>query len=196
VDIARSFMWVENTAEDPQPIEELQPEMGLESVVGTPEDESIIAKIQHNAIWLSTFVSQLSSWLATDTLAGLEVPASFTEEAAQGTQRLSLCPGPSDLTPIPCAGEIWQEWEWIMSETEKFVQRRTNEGSESIRKELEELRNTANVLKARPIFLEHAKSLLQTTLSAEDVHKLATRILDSSKRYVAPIILQPGMRRT
>jgi hypothetical protein len=90
VDIARSFMWVESTAEDPQPIEEMQPEMGLESVVGTPEDESIIAKIQHNAIWLSTFVSQLSSWLAADTLAGLEVPASFTEEEAQGTTGFSF----------------------------------------------------------------------------------------------------------
>jgi hypothetical protein len=80
-------------------------------------------------------------------------------------------------------GEIWQEWEWIMSETEKFALRRTTEDSDLIKKELEGLRNTANVLKARPIFLQHAKTLLQTALAAEDVHKLATRILDSSKRY-------------
>jgi hypothetical protein len=72
-----------------------------------------------------------------------------------------------------------------MSETEKFALRRTTEESDLIKKELEGLRNTANVLKARPIFLQHAKNLLQTTLSAEEVDKLATRILDSSKRYCA-----------
>lgn len=168
VDIARSFMWVDSSApdEDEQTTSMEVPETqsGQESLVGTPVDE-FLAKIQHNAAWLGGFVSQLSTWLATNATATQisdELPAPLAEEEAHG--------------------EIWQEWEWIMSETEKFALRKTTEDSDLIKKELEGLRNTANVLKARPIFLQHAKTLLQTALAAEDVHKLATRILDSSKR--------------
>jgi hypothetical protein len=91
VDIARSFMWVDSSApgEDEQTTSMEVPETqsGQESLVGTPVDE-FLAKIQHNAAWLGGFVSQLSTWLATNATATQisdELPAPLAEEEAHGT---------------------------------------------------------------------------------------------------------------
>jgi hypothetical protein len=84
-------MWVDSPAadEDEQTTSMEVPETqsGQESLVGTPVDE-FLAKIQHNAVWLSGFVSQLSTWLATNVTATQisdELPAPFAEEEAHGT---------------------------------------------------------------------------------------------------------------
>jgi hypothetical protein len=168
VDIARSFMLVENTPEiDPSEAPNLSApdpsSSGQESTVGTPEDESLITKIHQNAIWLSSFVTQLSHWLSSSQAIDLSAEEQAAQEASVNE-------------------DIWKDWEWIMSETEKFALQRNSEESESVKRELEELRHSANILKARPIFLQAAKQLLHSTLSNEDVHKLTTRVLDSSKR--------------
>lgn len=210
VDIARSFMWVENTDEPEQHLPSTTAASpsssfldtlkeagdyftrGQESVVGTPEEDSLLNKIQHNAAWLSSFVSQLSTWLATTSLLHTtaepspeEALASLfpEEEEEQGTLVATTPDFGRAQVDVMLAGEIWQEWEWIMSETEKLALLRTTAESVSIQKELEALRNTANVLKARPIFLQHAKALLRHKLSPTEAAKLAERILDSSKRY-------------
>jgi hypothetical protein len=79
--------------------------------------------------------------------------------------------------------ELWIEWEWILSEAEKFVCRRSVEEAKEIQNELSELRKNANLLKSRPTFLNAAKLALERApLTEEERIFLDTTILDSNKR--------------
>ncbi len=70
-----------------------------------------------------------------------------------------------------------------MSETERVALQRSLEEAERIKSELSSLRRNANLLRARPYFLQNAKNVLQgKNFSLEDSFKLETTALDSSKR--------------
>lgn len=113
--------------------------------------------------WLGHFVQQLSSWLTK-----------------QETPGYSLNLEDEDLED----SDLWKEWEWIISETEKFVNEKAANEASAIRQELEQLRKTANLLKTRPVFIQAAKDTLMrlADLSERDQQQLADTPLDSNKR--------------
>ncbi|KAL6075957.1 hypothetical protein QOT17_003267 [Balamuthia mandrillaris] len=161
---------------DPNIEEEKEKEKEEQEKDDVSEDVTSGSSPPSTSGWLPAFVMQLSGWLVS--AASSTIYSSSPSSTASTTETNS-----EDEDVIEEDSMLWQDWEWILTEAEKFVIQRSKEEASTIQKELMKLRKGANLLKTKPLFHGYARLVFEElTLSGEDKEKLRTTVLDSSKR--------------
>eukprot|EP01027_Heterolobosea_sp_BB2_P022336 GEZU01032879.1.p1 GENE.GEZU01032879.1~~GEZU01032879.1.p1 ORF type:complete len:429 (+),score=107.30 GEZU01032879.1:345-1631(+) len=125
--------------------------------------------------WMSDILSKLSSWLAVISSS----PPSPRDSSLAEPAKNGICnSGEANQQSNP--DEEWDDWEWILSKTEEWIMKYSQEKASQIESELQQLRNKSRSLRTKPQFIKRAAEAID--LLTEDQKKDLLVTLDSSKR--------------
>eukprot|EP01101_Sappina_pedata_P009984 TRINITY_DN617_c0_g1_i2.p1 TRINITY_DN617_c0_g1~~TRINITY_DN617_c0_g1_i2.p1 ORF type:complete len:383 (-),score=121.11 TRINITY_DN617_c0_g1_i2:14-1162(-) len=145
---------------------------------------------QNGLVWVKDLIGELSKWvnyyyLSQPWYLVADVHRDYFIEKKPVNNKIIEVPEASEeelrKMDISLNDSILNNWEYILTQAEEITQKKSLDEVDMLKSELRRLREHGQVLKQRPIFVQHARTAIEK-LTLDDAQELMTAHLDSSKR--------------